>query len=166
MPRFGPTSKLCAMARKKSAESAEKGWTPKKARNAVSVAKVIVPAVAPVLLPVAVRAAGAAREAYDRYQARRLGVPVERLPEFTGRGARLLARVAGVSEAAADLRDAPRAGNEDIRFAHDAQQTLEQLTTAVRAAERMPASRRKAAHQAVAAELERLEAQILQRLGV
>lgn len=153
------------MSRKKS-DSDGPGLTPKKARNAVSVAKIVIPAVAPVLAPVALRAAGAAREAYDRYQARKLGVPVERLPEFTGRGARLLARIAGVSEAVADLRDAPRASNEDIKFAHDAGETLQQLTTAVRAAERMPASRRKAAHQAVASELERLEGQILKRLGV
>ncbi|NKQ53386.1 hypothetical protein HFP15_10885 [Amycolatopsis sp. K13G38] len=143
-----------------------KGLTPKKARNAVSVAKIVVPAVAPVLAPVAVRAAGAVREAYDRYQARRLGVPVARLSEFTGRGAHLLARIAGVHEALADLRKAERHTGEDEKFAADAQATLEQLTAAVRAAERMPAARRKSAHQAVAGELEQLESQILRRLGV
>lgn len=154
------------MARKKTGESASLGLTPKKARNAVSVAKIVVPAVAPVLVPVALRAAGAAREAYDRYQARKLGVPVARLPEFTGRGAGLLARIAGVSDAVAELRKSERASDDDKKFAVDAHGTLEQLTAAVRAAERMPASRRKAAHQAVAAELERLEGQILHRLGV
>jgi hypothetical protein len=154
------------MARNKSSESAGKGLTPKKARNAVSVAKIVVPAVAPVLVPVAVRAAGAAREAYDRYQARRLGVPVERLSEFTGRGAGLLARIAGVSEALNDLRKSERVTDDDKKFADDAHATLEQLTAAVRAAERMPASRRKAAHHAVTAELESLESQILHRLGV
>ncbi|GHF58510.1 hypothetical protein FHX82_000319 [Amycolatopsis bartoniae] len=151
------------MARKKPAE---KGLTPKKARNAVSVAKVVVPAVAPVLAPVAIKAAGAAREAYDRYQARKLGVPVERLSEFTGRGAGLLARIAGVSEAVTELIEAPRADNETIKFGADARATLQQLTAAVRAAERMPSSRRRAAHQAVARELERLETEILRRLGV
>ncbi|WP_236790246.1 DUF6474 family protein [Amycolatopsis sp. GM8] len=154
------------MARKKSGESTSTGLTPKKARNAVSVAKIIVPAVVPVLAPFAVRAAGAAREAYDRYQARRLGVPVERLPEFTGRGAGLLARIAGVSDALADLRKAERSTEDDRKFAADAQATLEQLTAAVRAAERMPAARRRAAHQAVTAELERLETQVLNHLGV
>ncbi|HVW41598.1 MAG TPA: DUF6474 family protein [Amycolatopsis sp.] len=143
-----------------------KGLTPKKARNAVSVAKIVVPAVVPVLAPMAVRAAGAVREAYDRYQARRLGVPVERLSEFTGRGASLLARIAGVSEALTDLRASERAGEDDQKFAADSQATLEQLTAAVRAAERMPTARRKAAHQAVSSELERLESQILHRLGV
>ncbi|GAA5158299.1 MULTISPECIES: DUF6474 family protein [Amycolatopsis] len=152
------------MSRKK--DSVEKGLTPKRARNAVSVAKVVVPAVAPVLAPVAIKVAAAVREGYDRYQARRIGVPVERLPEFTGRGAGLLARIAGVSDALADLRGAERASDDDRKFAADAHATLQQLTAAVRAAERMPASRRKAAHQAVAKELERLETEILRRLGL
>lgn len=151
------------MARKKAEEE---GLTPKKARNAVAVAKIIVPAVAPVLAPFAIKAAGALREAYDRFQARRLGVPVESLSEFTGRGAGLLARIAGVSDALADLRKSARVTEEDTRFSTDAQATLEQLTAAVHAAERMPSARRRAAHQAVAAELERLESQILRRLGV
>lgn len=153
------------MARKKS-ESAEKGWTPKKAKNAVSVAKIVVPAVAPVLAPVAVRAAGAAREAYDRYQARKLGIPIERLSEFTGRGAPLLARIAGISEALTQLRESERASAADKDFAQQSQATLQQLTAAVRAAERMPGARRKSAHRAVTSELERLENQTLQRLGV
>lgn len=151
------------MARKKAEET---GLTPKKARNAVAVAKVVVPAVAPALAPFAVKAAGALREAYDRYQARRLGVPVEALPEFTGRGAGLLARIAGVSEALADLRKSTKATEDDTAFVTESQATLEQLTTAVHAAERMPAARRKAAHQAVAKELERIETQVLRRLGI
>ncbi|WP_414635991.1 DUF6474 family protein [Amycolatopsis sp.] len=144
----------------------EKGLTPRKARNAVAVAKIVVPAVAPVLAPIAVKAAGALREAYDRFQARKLGVPVEALSEYTGRGAGLLARIAGVSDALAELRKSARATAEDGEFVTEAQATLEQLTAAVRAAERMPAGRRKAAHQAVAAELERLESQVLHRLGI
>ena len=41
-----------------------------------------------------------------------------------------------------------------------------QLAAAVRAAERMPSARRKAAHKAVAAELDRIERELLRRLGV
>ncbi|GLY64125.1 DUF6474 family protein [Amycolatopsis taiwanensis] len=151
------------MARKKADE---KGLTPKKARNAVAVAKIVIPAVAPAVAPLAVKAAGAVREAYDRYQARRLGVPVEALPEFTGRGAGLLARIAGISAALAELQKSTKATREDTEFATESQATLEQLTAAVHAAERMPASRRRAAHQAVGAELERLENQVLRRLGL
>ncbi|NIH86190.1 DUF6474 family protein [Amycolatopsis granulosa] len=154
------------MARKKTRTPAETGLTPKKARNAVAVAKIVVPAVAPALAPLAVKAASAVRDAYDHYQARRLGVPVDQLSEFTGRGAHLLARIAGTSEALAELRGSERASDDDVRFAKDAHATLEQLTAAVRAAERMPASRRRAAHHAVSAELERIEGQVLQRLGV
>ena len=72
----------------------ETGLTPKKAKNAVRVAKIVVPAVAPALAPLAVKAAGAAREAYDRYQARRLGVSIDALPEYAGKGGLLLARIA------------------------------------------------------------------------
>ncbi|AIJ20206.1 DUF6474 family protein [Amycolatopsis methanolica] len=154
------------MARKKTKTPAETGITPKKAKNAVAVAKIVVPAVAPALAPLAVKAASAVRDAYDHYQARRLGVPIDQLSEFTGRGAHLLARIAGTSEALAEVRKAERASDDDVRFAKDSQATLEQLTAAVRAAERMPGTRRKAAHQAVAAELERIEGQLLKRLGV
>ncbi|WP_158879913.1 DUF6474 family protein [Amycolatopsis anabasis] len=155
------------MARKKAAEGSKQSrLTPKNARNAVGVAKIIGPAVLPVLAPLAVRAAGVAREAYDRYQARRIGVPVERLSEFTGRGAALRARIAGLADGLADLRAAQRATADDRKFADDTQGTLEQLAASVRAAERMPAARRKAAHRAVAGELDRLEGQLLQRLGV
>ncbi|WP_216212571.1 DUF6474 family protein [Amycolatopsis aidingensis] len=138
----------------------------KRARTAVGVAKVVGPAVGPVLAPFAVRAAGVARDAYDHYRARQLGVPVARLSEFTGRGAALHARIAGVADGLADLRRAQRATVGDQAFADQAQGTLEQLTASVRAAERMPAARRKAAHRAVAGELERLESQLLHRLGI
>ena len=53
--------------------------TPKKARNLVGVAKVVAPAVIPVLAPIAARAAGMLSDRYDRYRARRLGVPVDSL---------------------------------------------------------------------------------------
>lgn len=154
------------MARKKTKTPAETGITPKKAKNAVAVAKIVVPAVVPALAPLAVKAASAVRDAYDHYQARRLGVPVDQLSEFTGRGAHLLARIAGTSEALAEIRKSDRASEEDLRFVSDSQATLTQLTAAVRAAERMPATRRKAAHQAVTSELEQIEGQLLKRLGV
>jgi hypothetical protein len=151
------------MSRKDAGEGKE--WTPKRARNAVGVAKVIGPAVLPVLAPVAVRAAGAAREAYDRYQARKIGVPVERLAEFTGRGAGLLARIAGLHDGLAELRASQKASTGDRQFADESQATLEQLSATVRAAERMPSTRRKAAHKAVGGELDSLETRLLHRLG-
>lgn len=138
--------------------------TPKKARNAIAVAKVVVPAAVPALAPFAVRAAGSAREAYDRYQARRLGVDVDRLAEFSGRGAALHARIAGLSDGLAELRKLGP-GGEKGSFADRVEDTLRQLTATVRASERMPSARRKAAHRAVAGELDQLEGQLLQQLG-
>ncbi|MEU6641416.1 DUF6474 family protein [Saccharomonospora sp. NPDC046836] len=158
------------MARKagKAADKAaeESGLTPQKARNAVRVAKVIVPAALPVLAPLAVRAAGVARDAYDHYQARRIGVGIEQLAEYGGRGGGLLARIAGAATGLDELRRSPKTGEDDAAFAERSQATLEQLAASVRAAERMPATRRKAAHKAVAAELDHIESQLLHRLGI
>ena len=154
------------MARKAKHDAGEARVTPKKAKNAVAVAKVLGPAVLPVVAPYAVRAAGAARELYDRYQARKLGVAIDQLGEYTGRGAALHARIAGLVQGLAELRKSSKASAADTKFADETQGTLEQLSATVRAAERMPAARRKAAHRAVAGELDRLEEQLLHRLGV
>ncbi|QRP45943.1 DUF6474 family protein [Amycolatopsis sp. FDAARGOS 1241] len=154
------------MARKAKEDAGEARITPKKAKNAIAVAKVIGPAVLPIVAPYAVRAAGAAREAYDRYQARKLGVAVDQLGEFTGRGAALHARIAGLVQGLNELKKSGKATDADQKFAADTQGTLEQLSATVRAAERMPATRRKAAHRAVSSELDSLEEQLLHRLGV
>jgi hypothetical protein len=154
------------MGRKAKQAEGEARITPKKAKNALAVAKVIGPAVLPVVAPYAVRAAGAARELYDRYQARKLGVAVDQLGEYTGRGAALHARIAGLAQGMEDLRKSEKATTSDEEFVKNGLGTLEQLSATVRAAERMPAARRKAAHRAVAGELERLEGQLLHRLGI
>ncbi len=154
------------MARKAKQLEGEARITPKKAKNAIAVAKVIGPAVIPVVAPLAVRAAGAARELYDRYQARKLGVAVDQLGEYTGRGAALHARIAGLAQGCEDLRTSEKATPADIEFAKSAAGTLEQLSASVRAAERMPTARRKSVHRAIAGELERLEGQLLHRLGI
>lgn len=138
--------------------------TPKKAKNAVAVAKVLAPVVIPLVAPYAVRAFGAAREALDRRQARKLGVSVDSLGEYTGHGAALHARISGAYDSLAELRDSGRL--DDVTLAENIARTLHDLTLAVRLAERMPAARRKQAHRAVADELEQLEAQLLKRLGV
>ncbi|WP_245574178.1 DUF6474 family protein [Amycolatopsis nigrescens] len=162
-------AKQAKKARKKGTDpeaDGESRFTPKKARNAVGVAKVVGPAVLPVLAPFAVRAAGAAREAYDRYQARRLGIGVDQLAEYTGRGGGLLARIAGLSDGLSDLSKSERATDDDRKFAERGRGSLEQLAATTRASERMPSARRKSAHRAVGAELDLLESQLLHRLGV
>jgi hypothetical protein len=144
----------------------EAKFTPKKAKNALGVAKVIGPAVIPVVAPFALRAFGEARDRLDRMRARRLGVPVEDIAKFSGRGGALHARITGASRSIAELRDRAGATEEDRKFAATSQTTLEQLAAVVRAAERMPSTRRRAAHRAASSELDELEQRLLSRLGI
>ncbi|WP_298181335.1 DUF6474 family protein [Saccharomonospora sp.] len=153
-------------AERTHSEADDTGWTPKRAKNAVRMAKVIVPAAAGVLAPLVVRAAGAIREAYDHQQARRMGIDIAQLPEYQGRGGALLARIAGAAEGLSQLAGSDRATEDDHGFVTRSRSTLEQLSASVRASERMPAPRRKAAHRAVSAELDIIEAELLRRLGV
>lgn len=161
--------KKAAKAAKKRVKAEQKGEhgrvTPSNAKKAVGIAKVIGPAVAPYLA----QAAGATRAAYDRFKAHQLGVPVDELARFSGKGAALHARIAGDSDALRDLLNTD-SGEEDAsarkRFVDSAQDRLRELSGAVRAAERMPASRRRAAHRAVHGELNRIEDDLLHRFGV
>jgi hypothetical protein len=147
------------MARKKVTPEGPR-ITPGRARNLVGVAKVVAPAVIPVLMPFAARTAGVLADRYDRYRASRLGVAVDELPLYSGRGARLHARIAGFAGALDELRA------KDRGYVEETESRLTKLLAAVRAAERMPASRRKAAHRAVSADLDAQEADLLRRLGV
>jgi hypothetical protein len=140
--------------------------TPKKAKNALAVAKIIGPAVIPVVAPYVLRALGEVRDRYDRARARRLGVPVEELAKFSGHGGALHARITGAAEAITELRNRADATQDDRTFADRGESTLRQLAAAVRAAERMPPARRRTAHRAAAIELDQLEERLLQRLGV
>jgi hypothetical protein len=135
-------------------------FTPAHAKNLIGLAKVVGPAVVPVVAPYALRAASMARDAVDRMRARRLGVEVKDLATYSGRGGALHARIAGAAAAAAELR------NSDAAFADASEARLTKLAAAVRAAERMPNARRKAAYKAVSQELDRLEEDLLHRLGV
>jgi hypothetical protein len=154
--------------RKRRADDApgEPRITPKKAKNALAVAKIVGPAVIPVVAPIALRAAGEVRDRLDRVKARRMGVDVTDLHRFSGRGGALHARIAGAAEAIAELRDRRDATQEDRTFADRSETTLRQLTAAVRAAERMPSARRRAAHKAASTELDELEQRLLSRLGL
>ncbi|GAB3286325.1 DUF6474 family protein [Parasphingorhabdus pacifica] len=174
--------KAAAKAEKKQAKKADKTAkkhekavkkgefgrvTPSRAKKAVAIAKVL----GPPLIPFALKAASAARESYEQLRARRLGVSADELGRYSGRGAALHARIAGNAEALRELRarSAGRSDEESLvveQFAERAQARLTELTSAIRVAERMPASRRRAAHQAAAGELGRIEDDLLRRFGV
>jgi len=140
--------------------------TPSKAKNAVAVAKILGPAVLPVITPYLTKTAGTVRDRWDRMRARRLGIGIDDLPQYSGRGGGLHARLAGAATALTELKDKPGASNGDLTWAQNTETTLRQLTAAVRAAERMPGPRRRAAHKAVRAELDNIEEILLSRLGV
>lgn len=131
--------------------------TPKKAKNLVRVAKILIPTAA----PYAMRAAAAARDQYDRVRAHRIGIAVDDLGTFTGKGAALHARIANLREPLDELPTRVVYTNDDgaaaQRFVEYAHNRLTQLATAARAAERMPAGRRRAAHRAIRAELDKIE---------
>ncbi|MFT7835361.1 DUF6474 family protein [Saccharothrix sp. BKS2] len=137
-----------------------KGFTPSRARNLVGVAKVLAPALIPVVMPIAVRTAALVSDRYDHYRASRLGVPVDQLTRYSGRGAALHARITGFDEALEQVRGSDRG------YVETTERRLGQLLAAVRASERMPPARRRAAHRAVSADLDGLEAELLKRLGV
>jgi len=156
------------MALRKKAADDEKPprITPGKAKNAVAVTKIIGAAVLPVVTPYLTKSAGTVRDRWYRMRARRLGVGIDELAEYTGRGGGLHARLAGAATALTELREKPGASAGDITWADSTETKLRQLTAAVRAAERMPGPRRRAAHKAVAAELDHVEESLLHRLGV
>jgi hypothetical protein len=136
------------------------GFTPAKAKNLMGVAKVVAPVLIPVLAPFAAKAAGVVSDRYDHFRARRLGVGIDELTKYTGKGARLHARIAGFAQALDELRA------KDAEYVAETESRLVKLAAAVRASERMPTPRRKAAHRAVGADLDALETELLRRLGV
>jgi len=137
--------------------------TPSNAKRAIAVGKVL----APVLLPFAMRAAGAARGAWDDRRARRLGVAPGKLTSYSARAARCTpGSTASPARWRNSRRPRPRRRAAAVnRFVGDAEPRLIDLAAAVRAAELMPTERRKAAHRAVGAELDRLEPELLKLLA-
>ena len=136
--------------------------TASNAKRAIAVGKVL----APVLVPIVMRAAGAARGAWDDRRARRLGVSPGELTSYSGRGGALHARIAGIAASLRELKESGGRSAAVSTFVADTEPRLADLAAAVRAAELMPTERRRAAHRAVATELDRVEPELLRLLGV
>lgn len=134
-------------------------FTPANAKRAIGIAKVVIPVVA----PFAIKAAGYARHRWDSSRARRLGVTVDQLPAMSGRGVALHARLARL---AVSLQELAQRRPEEAQFVEQTEGRLADLSAAMRAAELMPTARRRAAHRAIAAELDVSEAELLRRLGI
>lgn len=140
------------------ATAARTPLTPKRAKQLIGIGT----AVAPLLAPYALAAASVARGAWDARRAARLGVAADRLAAYSGPGGALHARLSRVAEALTELE-----GDEAARpFVDATRPRLADLAVAVRAAEQMPTSRRRTAYRAIGAELDRIEVDLLGRLGV
>ncbi len=141
-----------------------KPLTAARAKRMIGVGK----AVAPLLAPYALAAAGVARARWDAYRAARLGVEPGQLSVYAGPGGALHARLCRMAEALDQIESGAETHSNGAarRFAVDTRPRLADLAVAVRAAEQMPASRRRTAYRSVGAELDRLEIALLNHLGL
>ena len=149
-------------ASEKQAEKAAKDpFSPGQVKKYLGVARVL----APVLAPVVYRGATMVRGQIDAKRAQRFGVGVDELGKYTGHGAKLTARIANAENSTAELIG-KRSDSETQAFAEATRGRLTDLHSAASAAEQMPTTRRKAAHQAIGKELDGIEADLLARRGV
>lgn len=136
--------------------------SPTRIRRTLTVSRLL----APIVVPLAYRLAVAARGLVDEYRAGRLGVPPEQIGRFSGPSAQLSARIAGAEKTLRSLQDGNPKDAETKRFAGAITERLADLATAVTAAESMPPQRRRAAHAAIAGQLDGIDADLMARLGV
>jgi hypothetical protein len=120
---------------------------------------------APVVVPIAYRAAVSARGVIDERRADKLGVPLTQLGQFSGAGGRLSARISG-AEQSLRLVDERHDDSETQQFVSAITERLTALAAAVPAAENMPGPRRRAAQSSISEQLDGIEADIMARLGV
>jgi len=135
---------------------------PTRVKRTLSVARIV----APVLVPVVYRAAIAARGAYDERRAAKLGVPLAQIGQFSGPGGQLSARIAGSEQSLRSVAEKNPKDPETTQFVTAMTERLRDLAAAVTAAEHMPADRRRAAHNAIAEQLNGIDADLMARLGV
>lgn len=121
---------------------------------------------APVLVPIVYRAAITARGLVDQRKADRLGVPLSQLGQFSGAGGELSARIAGAERSLRQVAEKNPKDAETKRFVAAVTERLTDLSAAVTAAENMPTARRRAAHVAIAEQLDGVDGDLLARLGV
>jgi hypothetical protein len=121
---------------------------------------------APVVVPVAYRAAMSARGLIDERRAERLGVPLTQLGQFSGAGGRLSARISGAEQSLRLVAQRSPQDAETTRFVAAITDRLTALAAAVPAAENMPGPRRRAAQTSISDQLDGIEADIMTRLGV
>ncbi|MBD0862975.1 hypothetical protein IA539_17465 [Gordonia sp. zg691] len=152
-------TKKAAAAAKAAADA--KAFSPASVKRYLTVARLV----APILAPIAYRAAVAGRAQLTALQANRAGVSPEVLRQFSGHGAALSARIA-TTRTALDKVIAQDTSADAKDFVDAMTKRLDNLAIAVDAAETMSAAQRRTAHQSIDDELVAIDADILARLGV
>lgn len=137
-------------------------FSPTRIRRVLTVSRLL----APVLTPIIYRAAVSARALVDQRRADQLGIPLAQIGQFSGHGAELSARIAGAEKSLRSVQDRKPRDAETKQFVTAITERLADLSAAVTAAENMPAGRRRAAHAAIAAQLDGIEADLMARLGL
>ncbi|OCB34609.1 hypothetical protein A5676_26510 [Mycobacterium malmoense] len=136
--------------------------SPTRIRRALTVSRLL----APILTPIIYRAAISARALVDQRRADQLGIPLAQIGQFSGHGAQLSARIAGAEKSLRTVQDRKPKDAETKQFVSAITERLTDLSAAVTAAENMPAARRRAAHAAIASQLDGIEADLMARLGL
>ncbi|ORB67205.1 DUF6474 family protein [Mycobacterium scrofulaceum] len=136
--------------------------SPTRIRRALTVSRLL----APILTPIIYRAAISARALVDQRRADQLGIPLAQIGQFSGHGAQLSARIAGADRSLRTVQDKKPKDAETKQFVSAITERLTDLSAAVTAAENMPAARRRAAHAAIASQLDGIEADLMARLGL
>jgi hypothetical protein len=137
-------------------------FSPSRIRRALTVTRLL----APVVVPLFYRGAIAARGYLDERKADRLGVPLSQLGQFSGHGAELSARIAGAEQSLRLVAEKKPKDAETKQFVAAITERLRDLSAAVTAAENMPTSRRRAAHDAISRQLDGIDADLMARLGL
>jgi uncharacterized protein DUF6474 len=137
-------------------------FSPGRIRRVLTVTRLL----APVVVPLLYRASIAARGFLDERKADRLGVPLRQLGQFSGHGAELSARIAGAEQSLRLVAEKKPKDAETKQFVGAITERLRDLSAAVAAAENMPVSRRRAAHDAIAKQLDGIDADLMARLGL
>jgi hypothetical protein len=136
--------------------------SPTRVRRVLTVTRLL----APIVVPVAYRVAIGARGWLDERRADRLGVPLSKVGQFSGYGAKLSARIAGAEQSVRQVAEKNPKDSETKQFVAAITERLADLSAAVAAAENMPTARRRAAHAAIASQLDGIDADLLARLGL
>lgn len=163
------TSKLQAKSEKAALDQHEKErmareWNAAKAKRYLAVGRIV----APVIAPYAMAAAGTLRHRWDDHRSRRLGVSPEELGGYSGRGGNLHARISRIARTFGELKadGSTERSPQAKAFVDTNEPRLHDFAAAVRAAEQMPAQRRKTAYRAVSKDLDRIEVELLSHLGI